>query len=149
MKKEWALAELLEMLPRVRREAIAIMSCAEPSAGQGRYVKEESGRKEYADVRLRASPANCFSLERLCDWPEGVGDEQGEALDRALLWGIAEGTVRMGKPAWGCRIECLAADFSPGERAAAAVRTAACLAVQNAVDNGRWTVTAAERRAPV
>ncbi len=148
MKKEWTLAELLEMLPRVRRESSGVLICASPSTGQGRYVKEESGRKEFADVKLRASPANCFSLQRLHEWPEGVAIQEVEALDRALLWGIAEGTVRMAKPAWGCRIECLSADFSPGTTALKAVRTAACLAMQNAVDNGHWVVTAVPGRRP-
>ncbi len=141
MTKEWSLAQLHEMLPQVRRESRAILSCVHSCAGQGRYVKERNGRKAFADVRLRVTPANRFSLLRLNEWPEGSTAEDVAALDRALLWGIAEGTVRMAKPAWGCRLECLAVDFSPGADAPASVRIAATLAVQNAVDAGSWEVT--------
>jgi hypothetical protein len=141
MKKEWTLGELLEMLPHVRRESSVMLTCTHASDGHGRYVKEESGRKEFADVRLRVLPAGRFSLQRLHEWPSAVAIEDAEELDRALLWGIADGTVRMAKPAWGCRIECLAADFSPGKAAPVAVRIAAGLAMQNAVDNGHWVTT--------
>jgi hypothetical protein len=148
MKREWTLAELLEMLPHVRRESRAILSCVHPSAGHGRYVKGKSGPKEFADVKLRASPASRFSLQRLHEWPDGLAIEEVEALDRALLWGIAEGTVRMAAPAWHCRIECLAVDFSPGRTAPAAVRVAAGLAVQNALDTGSWATTSTPGKTP-
>ncbi len=143
MKREWSLAQLHEMLPNVRRVSRTILSCVHPCAGQGRYVKESNGRKEFADVRLRVSPANRFALLRLNEWPDGSTAEEAAALDRALLWGIAEGTVRMAKPAWGCRLECVEVDFSPGVGAPAGVRIAATLAVQNAVDAGSWVATGA------
>lgn len=135
--KEWRLHQLFELFPDITRGTRRVLRCVAPAHGHGKWVKDVESKRETADVKLRALPAVGFSVRSVEAWPEMVPPEAAEALERALLQGILEGTIQCDDPPWACRLECVGVALSSGA-GETGLRVAARLAVEDLVHHGEW-----------
>jgi len=140
MKSEWTLAELLALNPELDPYSGAVLRCVRPAKGQGRYIKETVGQRQFAHVKLEAWPSSVFSLSCRHQWPKEVPLDEADALDLALLRGVLEGAGRVEHPPWRSRIACTSVEYVHGATSVVGVSVAASLAVSDLVDTGQWVI---------
>jgi hypothetical protein len=109
------------------------------TSGRGRYVKEVSGIRYLADVRLEIRPADSLSIRLGHEWPVGIGPAEVADLERTLIAGVVEHLLERGELAlWGCHIRVLS--VACGEHTPLlALRIATDLAVQDMMKKADWS----------
>jgi hypothetical protein len=129
---------LTSLFPALEWDSPTVVRCTGDTAGEGRCLKADGGRRRYSQVSLRCSPAFVLSVSFEHSWPDDVLAEERAALDEALLSGIMEGLTSEEYPAWLCAVSTLAVAYVPKQTTRQAVKAAAVTAIQDALQRRSW-----------
>lgn len=135
-QSSWSIDQLFDLFPEYRRSVESVRRCIEPVTGSGRFVRHSAGENIVAEVNLHATPAARFSAVIAAAARSATDSPDNTVLVRAILRGILEGTTQFEPPAWGCRIECTAANSNPFSDLALAV--ASSMAVRSMLNKPGW-----------
>ena len=136
MNQHWTLADLLARFPELLTDWGARPT--DTATGQGRYIKETCGRRQFADVSVEGRPAEQLTITLGHEWPAEVAQELRTDLDHALLRGLFEAVLRHEPAALGCHLVITGVVYHQ-DASAVAVRIAASMAFQDMARKTDWT----------
>jgi len=133
---------LTSLFPALDWDAPTVVRCTEEVRGEGRYVQAAGPTLGHlavlGHVSVLCAPAFAVSVTFEHQWPDEVPPEQRAAFDEALLSGMMEGLTSEEYPAWLCALRTADVSYVPEQTTAETVKSAAALAVQDALRRPGW-----------